>query len=89
MIIALVTGGGYFVNTANVGVTEDKVAAIEDRLDRLEEEIKEETTLRNTHEKEFAHPGMTERTEQFQAILDSIDERIRWLERYTNGAELP
>jgi len=86
LIIVLVTGGSYFLNDTNVGVTEDKIEAIDDTNLKQDNSIQALFEDSAKHEAKFAHAGIDERTEQQQDQLDKLEERVTYLERhYLNG----
>lgn len=85
LIIALVTGGSFFVSMNNQNttqtVTEDKVDALEERLEKAEARIIGLESKISDHDSLFAHPGIFERTNSMLALIDNIAERVTFHER--------
>ena len=77
MIIALVA-------IVPAGISEDKINAIEQRLDKAEAENKELRRIISLHDSLFAHPGIFERTESILKLIDALEEEVQHLERSKN-----
>ena len=81
LIMVLLFGGGTIFNQTNTGVTTDKIDSMIDRIEKLEVSHGVATQVGNEHEALFAHSGIFERTNQIQSVMDSLSDRIQYLER--------
>jgi len=81
IVMVVLFGGGTLFNQTNTGVTEDKIDAIVDRIEKLETSLGMATGDGSDHEALFAHSGIFERTNQMQDIINDLGNRIQYLER--------
>jgi len=81
VVVAIVTGGGLFYSSSNVGITDDKVEALEDRIDRLELENKELRLTQSNHDALFAHAGIHALTQEQGKQIQDNQAAIQWVER--------
>ncbi|MDH3833831.1 MAG: hypothetical protein OES34_06685 [Nitrosopumilus sp.] len=80
-VLAIVTGSGIFYSSSNVGITDDKVDALEDRITKLEEAKSGLRAADAEHNALFAHAGIKSLVDQQGQQITRNHDDLKWVER--------
>ena len=81
IVMGILLGSNTLYFSTSSGVTIDKIEAIEQRIERIEVAHGITSAAGVDHEKIFAHPGIFERTNQLQDVINGLEDRIKYMER--------